>query len=196
MERHALNPNSGDSNGAHSPHSRITHSAMSQAESFEAARVLVRRLRGVDPTVSRPRVRIGVLLLPHKYLANEEDVAVRIGAQAVSLAQRVLDARAEGSAYLGLDVDDLLRHLDDLATAKDDVAQMRASDCDLVTNLDLLLAHFDERARDEFWREARDRLSQRSRALILTMPLSAHFLLPSIREWQSWEESKRVVTLF
>lgn len=172
-------------------HHSISTQAVSPQQAFASARNLVRLLRGVDETSPRPRVRVGVLLMTKKYLSNAEDVGMRIGANPVSVAQRVLDVAPSGSNYLNLGVVDLLRHLDELAQAR----EPRSLDCDLVMHLDLLLARFDEKARDEFWRAAREGMSQRPRALVMAMPQEARFLLPSVHEWKLWEESERVVAL-
>lgn len=159
---------------------------------YATARSLVSRLRGSDPAVARPRTRVGTVLLAPKYLGHESEVAVHLGADAVSLARRVRDRLPADSAWVPLSAAALLTHLDELAEAPYQVGQ---GDCWLVTHLDVLLAKFDAIERAVFWSEARTNLPQRQRALLLAFPTTAQTLLPSNEEWKLWEQSVRVATI-
>lgn len=154
---------------------------------YGAARSLVARLRGSDPAVPRPRTRVGVVLLAPKYLGREDELAVHLNADAVSLARRVRDAIPAGSAWVPISAATLLSHLDALAEAPFQVGQ---GNCWLVTHLDVLLAKLDAPERAAFWPQARANLPQRLRSLVLAFPASAQSLLPSIEEWKLWEEAK------
>jgi hypothetical protein len=166
--------------------------AQTEQSPYAAARSLVARLRGSDPSVPRPRTRVGAVLLAPKHLGRESELAVHLGADAVSIARRVRDTIPDGSAWVPLCAATLLAHLDELAEAPFERGQ---GDCWLVTHLDLLLSKLDAPERAAFWPQARANLPQRPRALLLAFPASAQSLLPSGDEWKLWQETERVAAI-
>lgn len=142
---------------------------------------LVRRLR------SRAlRNRTGILLLPQIETQKIEDIAARLGVQCVDYRRLVLQRVPPGSLSAGICVDAERQTIDAL------LEDTQGRDCVLLFQFDLILARMEYAERQRLWDVLFREMSNRSRALLLAMPVSAEHLLPSPDALDDWKKDARV----
>ena len=118
------------------------------------------------------RTNIGLLLLPLSEVGTEADLAVRLGVESLDIAKyyhSTLDPRTE---FARLSAARLFNSLDQIASTEG------FNDCVLIYNFDLLLSGLRDSDRDQIWQDIYNRLPNRKRALLLTIPNTAIHLFP------------------
>ncbi len=145
--------------------------------------VVIQRLRS-----SSLSVRTGLWLAPHKLIGTEADAAARLSLDASDLCRHVLAVSISGSHFLGLDLGQFARILDEIA--KD----QSGSDCRLIYNLDIVLAYFRPNERNEIWQHILWGLTHRTVALLFFLPSTASLLYPSERILHEFESAGRLAS--
>lgn len=133
------------------------------------------------------RSRTGILLLAPAQLGGEEELAARLNVEALNYVEVVKAEVPPGSRFLGADAGSEEERLDRIAMA----AGKR--DCVLIYNVDLILAKLNHSARSRLWSYLRTTFPNRSRALILALPVTASLVQPDGEERESWERTGRIV---
>lgn len=132
------------------------------------------------------RSRTAILLVEARHFGKEPDIAAQAG----------MDHR-DFTAYLASEISENARYVD-ITTAKlfDKLRYLAGSpeggDCLLVYNFDLPLARLDTEDRLRLWKNIRDNMAHKQRALVLLMPADAAHLLPTEDELSTWDSSSRL----
>lgn len=134
-------------------------------------------IRELCDLVRQPGARtgVGVWLMPHNYLGREEEIAARLGLEALDAREAFLKSLPEGARFSGLTrpsgYESLTRLLYDLTRTT------HQRDCLLVHTLDLLLLGLEVDERRRFWSETLDGLPYPRTRLILAVPEKATEIL-------------------
>lgn len=132
------------------------------------------------------RVRTGLWLMPSSLIGKESQQAARLGVDASDARQPILDAVEDDQSFLGLDYSGILTALDTICHST------LTTDCSLIYNLDLLLAHLTINNRIVLWEQLYSGFPHRPRALIIAIPDSAKALLPHINRLEAWRSEGRL----
>jgi len=135
------------------------------------------------------RCRTGILLVHRRHLGKEGDIAARCGAQSVDAAATIAESISESSTYVHITASKLFDLVDQLTRRSE------GADCLLVYNLDLPLAKLEAQDRLQLWRNLKDNLPYRQRAVVFVMPTAAQHLLPLEDELSEWESSLRLARM-
>lgn len=138
-------------------------------------RTLVQQLR--QPGA---RTGVGVWLVPHEFLGQEEGLAAQINLQPLDARQAYLDRLPAGARFSGLTRPDGHQKLLDLlrVLVGGNHPMVYSRDCLLVHTLDLLLLGLEVDERERFWHAALEGLPYPRVKLVLTLPENAHSLFP------------------
>jgi len=141
---------------------------------------LVEQLRSVEL-----RIRTGILIVPHSWLGQEDDIAAHLGISCQDLCVWILDRVPKGRKTLGIKVEEIIENLTQILNKPELIGS-----CILVSNSDFLLAglSYDDRLR--FWDFIRCSF-RREKGLLLSFPQEATNLLP-IHELKNWSSLERL----
>ena len=114
------------------------------------------------------RIGVGVWLMPHQFLGQEAEIAVRLGIEAMDARDAYLKSLPEGARFSGLTRPNGSQRLTDLMYDLAHKAYRR--DCLLVHTLDLLLLGLEVDERQRFWSDTLDGLPYPRTKLILALP--------------------------
>lgn len=142
---------------------------------------LITTLRG--PTL---RVRTGLWVVPASLVGKEADRTAAYGVTAVDIRRPIVDGLLPNQTRLKVTPGAVLSTLDAI------IDHHLPTACGLILNLDLLLAALHSTDRDEAWDLLYSGLPHRSRALLLTMPVGASHLLPSLNNLGQWRREGRL----
>lgn len=134
-------------------------------------------IRELCDLVRQPGARtgVGIWLMPHNYLGQEADIAVRLGIEALDAREAYLTSLGEGARFSRLTQPDGYQHLTRLLYDLTRTTHQR--DCLLVHTLDLLLLGLEVNERQRFWSETLDGLPYPRTRLILAVPEKATEIL-------------------
>lgn len=121
------------------------------------------------------RTGVGVWLLPHHYLGQEDEIAIRLGVEPLDARDAYLRTLPEGARFSGLTRADGYQNLTQLLYEL--TRQMHGRDCLLVHTLDVLLLGLETGERERFWRDVLEGLPYPRTKLILTVPEKATEIL-------------------
>jgi hypothetical protein len=133
--------------------------------------------------------RTGILLVPSQKLGCEPTFETRFNVDTVNYVAWHERYLVEGERFLHLDDRALLQGLDDACRGTFE------TDCLLVYNVDLALAHLTYFARCNFWSFLRRHFRHRHKGLVISMPDSASRLLPTGPEQELWHQGRRLARL-
>jgi len=127
------------------------------------------------------RCRTGILLVERRHVGQERDIAAKLGMDSGDYQQLLLKSLPEGSTFVDISVDSEIARLDELMCSRSGTPSV------LVYSLDLALTKLDSADREKFWDSVFNRLPNRRRSLIITMPESAEVILPRLEQWEQDE---------
>jgi hypothetical protein len=137
------------------------------------------------------RDRIGLWLVPSEFLGKEEEIAARLGADAIDIREILKTQLPKGTNFVGLwksDGDQIIYQTLDVISQN--TGRM---ECVLGYNLDLLLAGLTHKSKKNFWSWLFIGFPHRPRAVLLTVNKDAVDLLPSRGIQDSWRKNKYVI---
>lgn len=126
------------------------------------------------------RTGVGVWLMPHQFLGQEAEIAVRLNIEALDAREAYLKSLPEGARFSGLTRPDGYQHLTGLLYDLTRTTHQR--DCLLVHTLDLLLLGLEVNERQRFWSETLDGLPYPRTKLILALPERATEILTATQQ--------------
>lgn len=134
------------------------------------------------------RIRTGLWLLPSSYLGQERNEAARMLLEAVDIRQEVINRLPADARFTGLTSQKVIELIDEISQQKG------SGDCALIYNLDLLLSRLPQQERDFVWQLLFEAMPHRPRALLITMPVTATDLLPSLEQLNQWAREMRLAS--
>jgi hypothetical protein len=132
------------------------------------------------------RSNVAVWRIPLSGVGFEADLAVQLGVELVDITQHYRSCLAQGTEFARLSASKLFDALDQIASSEG------FSDCVLVYNLDLLLAGLKEADREQIWQDLYNRLPNRKRALLITIPDTATHLFPGENLLKKLQDDYRI----
>jgi len=134
-------------------------------------------------------VRTGLWLLPPAQLDDAPDEAARLGIAAVDMREALLAVLPPTADFVALNANRVLELLDCVAS------HPAAGGCALVYNVDLLLARLTFAQRGDVWSFVYGGFPHRRTPLLITMPVTAHSLLPAAATLDQWQQVGRAYPL-
>jgi hypothetical protein len=117
-----------------------------------------------------PRTRVGLWRMPLNKIGKEAEIAIQLGVQALDISRYYYD------------------HLPNTIASS-----IGSSNCVLIYNLDLLLAALKVEEQQQIWKDLFNRFPNRLRSLIIIIPETAYYLLPSETLLEKWQQESRLV---
>ena len=131
-------------------------------------------------------VRTALLLLPPHWLGREGEVAVRLNLSHVSYPTWKTAQLRSDQAFLMYSAERLITELGEIC------AEKHAHGTLLVSAFDLPLSALKAPERRKFWGFLQGTFIKRPRALLLTFPHEAEFLLPDESDLTRWQSEGRL----
>lgn len=119
------------------------------------------------------RIRTGLWLIPITQVGQERNEAAKLMLDSIDIRTVLLEEVPAGSRFSGLSDQKVMALLDKISERPGD------SDCTLVYNLDILLSRLTYQEVSNVWQYVFEFFPHRSRALLLTIPVTAQELLPT-----------------
>jgi hypothetical protein len=145
----------------------------------------------VDFSCNTLRDRIKLWLIPSELIGKEDELAVRLGVDAIDIRDILKAELPKGTRFVGLwkpDGDQIVYQSLDTISQK-----IGRRECVLVYNLDLLLSGLSSKGRQNFWSWVFIGFPHRTRAILLTLNEDAVDLLPSSGLPDSWRINKYII---
>jgi hypothetical protein len=133
------------------------------------------------------RTNVGIWRMPLMEVGAEADIAFRLSVDSLDIVKyyrTTLDPRTD---FARLSASRLFNTLDQIASTES------LNNCVLIYNLDLLLAGLKEVEREQVWQDIYNRLPNRRRALLLTIPDIAIHLFPPEHLIQKLQSDDRII---
>lgn len=131
--------------------------------------------------------RTALLLLPHKWLGREAEVAARLGIGYINYQDWKSKELTEAHTFLLYSSERLLNEIDDLCSRNQPYSAV------LLSSLDLPLSSLNLQHRHTFWEFLFAAFNKRPRALILALPEEAVDALPKGSALDIWKSTGRLV---
>lgn len=132
------------------------------------------------------RSRFGIWCCELTLLGDEENIATRLGAEAIDLANAYKQQLDPSSSFLTLSVGKLI----DLIS---EISDKKGKNKVLIYNIDLLLSKLEPTHRRDFWNILLNGLVYKQRGLVFMLPQSATQLIPQKEDLENWVKSLRIV---
>jgi hypothetical protein len=134
-----------------------------------------------------PRTRVGLWRMPLNKIGKEAEIAIQLGVQALDISRYYYDHLPKGAEFVRLSASKVVNTLDTIASS------IGSSNCVLIYNLDLLLAALKVEEQQQIWKDLFNRFPNRLRSLIIIIPETAYYLLPSETLLEKWQQESRLV---
>jgi hypothetical protein len=132
-------------------------------------------------------VRVGVWFYPLSYAGCEAEEAVRLGAEAVDIREKLLEVLPDGAQFINLSHAKLFGLIHQVVERPGD------NECLLIYNLDLLLARLPYAERQEFWLDMLTTMRHRKHAALIAFPETAGEMAPDQDHLARWNQENRIV---
>jgi len=146
----------------------------------------VRQLYLILPTI---RSRFGIWICDLSDLGDEENIATRLGAEAIDLSRSYMQSLDPSSTFLSLNEDKLIDLISDISDQKGKTKV-------LIYNLDLLLSKLWPNQIKNFWNVLLGGLVYKKRALVFMVPKTASQLIPQNEDYKNWVNNQRIIHNF
>ncbi len=132
------------------------------------------------------RSRFGIWCCDLSELGDEENIATRLGAEAIDLSQSYKQSLDPSSTFLSLNEDKLI---DLISTISDQMGKTKV----LIYNVDLLLSKLEPNQISNFWNMLLGGLVYKKRALVFMVPKTASQIIPQNEDIKNWVNNQRII---
>lgn len=125
-------------------------------------------------------------MIPSTMVGQEEDEAIRLGAEAIDIGSLWLETLPKNTRYAGITPEKILLVVDQIICHKSSI------DLVMIYNFDLLLSKLEYSDRKYVWQRIIHYMPHRSHALLFAIPQSAKDIYPASEDLSLLNKEKRI----